>query len=154
MATEWAKTADRVAGDDSTAKTVDGHVRATEHLVDGGRNVVDTACVEHRVGANRGRQREGIGRRLLSELAWEARRRRCVGLTLEVRVSNEAAKAMYQRFGYSPAGVRKNYYSETNEDALVMWAHDADLEAYAERLAGIEAEVPGITIIEEGLLPS
>ena len=98
--------------------------------------------------------RQGIGARLLLAISRAGIALGCTGLTLEVRVSNEAAKAMYQRFGYAPAGVRKNYYSETNEDALVMWAHDADLEPYAERLAAIEAEIPGRTIIEEGLLPS
>ena len=43
-------------------------------------------------------------------------------LTLEVRPSNAPAVALYGRFGFAPVGVRKNYYRETNEDALVMWA--------------------------------
>ena len=47
-------------------------------------------------------------------------------------MSNDAAQAMYRRFGFAPAGVRKNYYLETNEDALVMWAHDVDTGEYAE----------------------
>jgi hypothetical protein len=59
---------------------------------------------------------------------------------------------MYRRFSYAPAGIRKNYYSESNEDALVMWAHDVDLPSHAERLDGIEAELAGTTTIEEGLL--
>jgi ribosomal-protein-alanine N-acetyltransferase len=58
---------------------------------------------------------------------------------------------MYRRFGYAPAGIRKNYYSETNEDALVMWAHDVDLPAHAERLAAIEADLAGTTDVEMGL---
>jgi ribosomal-protein-alanine N-acetyltransferase len=70
-------------------------------------------------------------------------------LTLEVRVGNEAAQAMYRTFGFHPAGIRKNYYVETNEDALVMWADDIDTEAYAERLDRIEAAVPGVTIVEQ-----
>ena len=45
-------------------------------------------------------------------------------------------------FGFRPAGVRKNYYVETNEDALVMWADDIDTE-YQARLADIEAGIPG-----------
>lgn len=95
--------------------------------------------------------RRGIGSRLLVALSRAGIAAGCTGLTLEVRVSNEAAQAMYRRFGYGPAGVRKNYYSETNEDALVMWAHDTDLPAYATRLAEIEAGVPGTTTVEEGL---
>jgi len=94
--------------------------------------------------------RQGIGTRLLLALSRAGIAMGCTGLTLEVRVSNEAAQAMYRTFGYAPAGVRKNYYTETNEDALVMWAHDVDLPAYAERLGAIEAGVPGSTTIEQG----
>jgi ribosomal-protein-alanine N-acetyltransferase len=42
-------------------------------------------------------------------------------LSLEVRVSNDAAKKMYEKFGLAPGGLRKNYYSDNNEDAIVMW---------------------------------
>ena len=65
---------------------------------------------------------------------WRARR--------EVRASNEPAKALYARFGFAPAGIRKNYYAEVGEDALIMWAHDIDGDAYADRLAAIEADLP------------
>jgi ribosomal-protein-alanine N-acetyltransferase len=62
-------------------------------------------------------------------------------LTLEVREHNEAAKTMYMKFGFAPIGIRKNYYVESNEDAIVMWAADADSDAYAERLARIEKKL-------------
>ena len=84
-------------------------------------------------------QQRGIGTRLLLALSRAGIAAECTGLTLEVRVSNDAAQAMYRRFGYAPAGIRKNYYSESNEDALIMWAHDVDMPAYAERLYRIEA---------------
>jgi hypothetical protein len=45
--------------------------------------------------------------------------------------------------------VRKNYYAETNEDALVMWAHEVQRAEYAELLAGIERQVDGETVVEE-----
>jgi ribosomal-protein-alanine N-acetyltransferase len=96
-------------------------------------------------------QRHGIGKRLLLTLSREGIAAGCTGLTLEVRVSNQAAQALYREFGYAPAGIRKGYYAESNEDALVMWAHDADLPAYAERLDRIEAGVRGTTSVEEGL---
>ncbi len=60
-------------------------------------------------------------------------------LTLEVRVSNEAARQMYERFGFSPVGLRKNYYRD--EDALVMWAIDIDTDDYAARLSAIRASL-------------
>jgi ribosomal-protein-alanine N-acetyltransferase len=91
-----------------------------------------------------------LGSRLLLHLAREAASRGARHLTLEVRMSNGPAQAMYRKFGFRPAGIRKNYYVETNEDALVMWADDIDQPDYRARLAGIEAGIPGSTIIETG----
>ncbi len=84
-------------------------------------------------------QRAKVGTRLLAALADQARAQGVSALTLEVRMSNLAAQALYARFGFAPGGVRRNYYAETNEDAMVMWAHDVDTDAYAERLRGILA---------------
>ena len=95
-------------------------------------------------------QRHGIATRMLLVLARAAAERSCRNLTLEVRMSNSGAQALYQRFGFVPAGVRKGYYPETGEDALVMWANDIDAPTYAERLARLEADVPGRTVIEGG----
>jgi ribosomal-protein-alanine N-acetyltransferase len=95
--------------------------------------------------------RNKIGTRLLLTVAREAIHRGASNLTLEVRVTNVAAQEMYRRFGFRPAGIRKNYYVETNEDALVMWAHDVDTPEYQRRLAEIEAGIPGVTLVSEGL---
>ncbi len=86
-------------------------------------------------------QRHGIGTRLLLELAHTARAGGADDLTLEVRLSNTGAQAMYHRFGFVPAGIRKNYYAEVHEDALIMWAHDIQSDDYARRLEIIEAGV-------------
>ena len=86
--------------------------------------------------------RNKIGTRLLLTLARTAIRRGASNLTLEVRVTNTAAQEMYRQFGFRPAGIRKNYYVETNEDALVMWANDIDGPEYRARLATIEAGLP------------
>jgi ribosomal-protein-alanine N-acetyltransferase len=94
--------------------------------------------------------RHQIGTRLLLNLAREARHRSARHLTLEVRMSNTGAQALYRKFGFRPAGIRKNYYLETNEDAMVMWADDIDTDEYASRLAELEARVPGTTVIESG----
>ena len=93
--------------------------------------------------------RHGIATRLLLALARAARAKGATGLTLEVRTSNLGAQELYRRFGFVPAGIRKGYYAETNEDAIIMWAHDVDLPAYAERLDAIEAGVGGTTTIDE-----
>src|SRR6516164_3053566 len=88
--------------------------------------------------------------RLLLNLARQARERNARHLTLEVRMSNTGAQALYRKFGFRPAGIRKNYYLETNEDAMVMWADDIDTDDYVSRLAELEAGVPGTTVIESG----
>src|SRR5215470_9895425 len=56
----------------------------------------------------------------------------------EVRMSNLGAQDLYRRFGFTSEGVRKNYYQEVNEDALVMWAHRVDQPEYAALLDSIE----------------
>lgn len=94
--------------------------------------------------------RRKIGSRLMLVAAREAVRRGAVALTLEVRMSNTGAQELYRQFGFRPAGVRKNYYVETNEDALIMWAEDVNEPDYATRLEGIEASVPGTTIVDDG----
>ncbi len=93
--------------------------------------------------------RRKIGTRLLLTAAREAIRRGAQALTLEVRMSNRPAQELYRMFGFRPAGVRKNYYVETNEDALIMWAEDVHEPAYRRRLDAIEAALPGETIVEE-----
>jgi ribosomal-protein-alanine N-acetyltransferase len=62
-------------------------------------------------------------------------------LTLEVRVSNQRAQAIYRRFGMAPVGVRKRYYQD--EDALIMWVHDLEGEDFAHRLDEIAASLDG-----------
>ena len=96
------------------------------------------------------RHRGKVGTRLLLVLVREAIARGATAVTLEVRMSNVAAQDLYRRFGFAPVGVRKNYYQEVNEDALVMWAHDVDQHEYAELLDSIERMVPGETIIDDG----
>lgn len=81
-------------------------------------------------------RRRGIARRLMVHLADEAIRRGCVAWTLEVRASSTGAQELYRRFGFAPAGVRRNYYEHT-EDAIVMWCHDIDRPEYATRLEGL-----------------
>jgi len=65
-------------------------------------------------------RRRGIARRLLETLFAEAD---APGeqYTLEVRVSNDAAIKMYERFGFRSAGLRRGYYHDNREDALIMW---------------------------------
>jgi ribosomal-protein-alanine N-acetyltransferase len=73
------------------------------------------------VAVHPGYRRQGVASRLLDELfeltAGDPRR----GYTLEVRVSNTTAIALYERFGFEPSGIRRGYYTDNREDALIMW---------------------------------
>lgn len=66
-------------------------------------------------------RRRGIGEKLLKELITRAASRGARRLTLEVRPSNEAAQRLYTKFGFEPKGVRKGYYTDNREDAIIMW---------------------------------
>ncbi|MEY2448543.1 MAG: [ribosomal protein S18]-alanine N-acetyltransferase [Acidimicrobiaceae bacterium] len=92
--------------------------------------------------------RDKIGTRLLLYLLRRGVAGGAKNFTLEVRMSNEGAQALYRRFGFAPAGVRKGYYVETNEDAMIMWAHDVDGPEYQARLERIERSIPGTTIVD------
>ena len=63
----------------------------------------------------------GIGEKLVTSLMDCARANKVVSMTLEVRTTNERAKNLYLRMGFVPQGVRVGYYSDTREDALIMW---------------------------------
>lgn len=89
-----------------------------------------------------------IGTRLLLHLLRGGVAKGAKNFTLEVRMSNESAQAMYRTFGFAPAGVRKGYYVETNEDAMIMWAHDVDQPEYQARLDAVERSLPGLTIVD------
>jgi len=65
------------------------------------------------------RTRRGLASRLLEQLLETAGRG--ASYTLEVRPTNTAAIALYERFGFCSAGTRPRYYQDTGEDALIMW---------------------------------
>ncbi len=67
-------------------------------------------------------QGQGLGRRLMADLQAQARALRVASLWLEVRASNQRAKALYERLGYTAVGLRKAYYPAVGrrEDAVVM----------------------------------
>lgn len=62
-----------------------------------------------------------VGTGLMTELIEEAKRRGATRMTLEVRPSNTAALALYQKFGFTDCGHRPHYYLDNGEDAVIMW---------------------------------
>jgi ribosomal-protein-alanine N-acetyltransferase len=91
-----------------------------------------------------GWRRRRIGERLLLALLDQAIRRRATDATLEVRLSNLAARRLYEKYGFRPVGLRPRYYSDDNEDALIMTTEPLATPAMRARIdrlrATLEAE--------------
>ncbi|OIJ16951.1 ribosomal-protein-alanine N-acetyltransferase [Anaerobacillus alkalidiazotrophicus] len=62
-----------------------------------------------------------LGEQLLVHAIELSRTLGATKVTLEVRVSNHVAQRLYAKLGFQPGGIRKNYYTDNQEDALVMW---------------------------------
>jgi ribosomal-protein-alanine N-acetyltransferase len=79
-------------------------------------------------------QRRGIATMLLEELFDLTSRDDRRGYTLEVRISNAGAIRLYERLGFKGRGVRRGYYTDNREDALIMWK-----DAVGDRVSGVGA---------------
>ncbi|QYG94770.1 ribosomal protein S18-alanine N-acetyltransferase [Iamia sp. SCSIO 61187] len=93
-------------------------------------------------------QRQGLATRLMLVVVRDALAFGAERVTLEVRASNRGAQSLYSRFGFAPAGVRRAYYVDNREDAVIMWAIDVGSPEYAERLARIEAALPTPSVLQ------
>ncbi|MCD8036534.1 MAG: ribosomal protein S18-alanine N-acetyltransferase [Clostridiales bacterium] len=96
------------------------------HVVNEGHITNVAVLEEHR--------REGIGDMLMEALEEKALELEMIGITLEVRISNLGAQKLYTKHGYKPEGFRKRYYTDTNEDAVIMWKYFPNYENYSETL--------------------
>lgn len=86
-------------------------------------------------------QGQRVGTRLMLALLLASIDHGMTSSSLEVRVENEAAIGLYRQFGYAPAGIRKGYYAEAGEDALIMWCHDLDTPKCRQRLMGVSVKL-------------
>ena len=68
-------------------------------------------------------RKQGIGDALMAQLEQVAMEKEMIGITLEVRISNAPAQHLYHMHGYRAEGLRKNYYPDTHEDAVIMWKY-------------------------------
>lgn len=66
-------------------------------------------------------RKQGIGSKLLVNLLEVCKSNNCEDITLEVRASNIPAQGLYKNFGFKEEGLRKKYYSDNGEDAVIMW---------------------------------
>jgi ribosomal-protein-alanine N-acetyltransferase len=95
------------------------------------------------IGSRLSERRRGIGELLLIGATEAALKRGMRVVTLEVRASNEAARSLYHKYGFQDAGVRKRYYSDNNEDAVIMTTppiQSADYRKLFESLVRSHAE--------------
>lgn len=86
-------------------------------------------------------RRRGIGERLLLAILDGAIARQAREATLEVRLSNVAARRLYEKFGFRPVGLRPRYYTDNGEDALIMTTEPLAAPPMAERLARLRADL-------------
>ncbi len=68
-------------------------------------------------------RRQGVGDMLIEKCIAVAEEKEMIGITLEVRMGNESAMKLYAKHGFKPEGIRKNYYTDTKEDAVIMWKY-------------------------------
>jgi ribosomal-protein-alanine N-acetyltransferase len=124
-------------------------VALERHAVVGFAGLMITGTEAHvtNVAVRPEHQRRGIATRMLATLLREAVERGVSDATLEVRVGNPGAQELYRRFGFAPGGVRRNYYSDIGEDALIMWAHDIGAPGGLARLDAIEAALAAVPAV-------
>ena len=69
-------------------------------------------------------RKQGIASKLVEELLYYCKTQGCISYTLEVRSSNKAAKSLYEKYNFKQDGVRKGYYEDNKEDAIIMWLRE------------------------------
>jgi ribosomal-protein-alanine N-acetyltransferase len=93
-------------------------------------------------------RRLNIAERLLINSIIESRRTSAHWMTLEVRVSNEPAKTLYTKYGFQNIGVRRRYYQDNSEDALVLWTDRLTDSTFVgllkERMAALKITFSGL----------
>lgn len=82
--------------------------------------IIDEAHITN-VAIHKDYRRLGYGRALITAMLNKVKELKIIAVTLEVRVSNLDAISLYESFGFVSSGVRRGYYSDNNEDALIMW---------------------------------
>lgn len=93
------------------------------------------------VAVHPAQQRQRYGERILIRLLDEAIERGACWITLEVRESNVAAQNLYKKYGFTVVNTRRGYYSDNDENALVMWAGNLKSAIFQERLAALKASL-------------
>lgn len=102
--------------------------------------MVDEAHVTT-IGVRRDLRGHGLGELLFASLVDIAIGIGAARVTLEVRVSNHSAQNLYRKYGFVDEGVRKRYYSDNNEDALIMWSEPLRDAEFQRRFSALKDEL-------------
>lgn len=86
----------------------------------------------------------GIGERLLIELMFAGMDRGATRATLEVREGNIAARGLYRKYGFADVAMRKKYYSDNGENAMIMWAEAITSQDFIDHLSSHLREIENI----------
>lgn len=121
--TPWSEklTIDQVTGPRRVHLVVEEQHRVIGH---GGIAILDGDAHITTVAIDPVHHRRGLGSVLVTHLLQAAEENGCRAVTLEVRVSNRAAIAMYEKHGLESAGIRPGYYGDNGEDAMIMWSNE------------------------------
>ena len=84
-------------------------------------------------------RRQGLGEFMLASLIDISYDIGAKWVTLEVRVSNYAAQNLYRKYGFREAGLRHRYYSDNQEDALIMWTDEINSPTYKQKFQELKA---------------
>lgn len=103
-------------------------------------NMLDEAHITT-IGVLPEQRGRSLGELLFLTMIDEAIRRHSRWVTLEVRVSNESAQALYEKYGFTRQGLRKRYYSDNGEDAHIMWSPPLNEGPTLERLAALRGDL-------------
>jgi [ribosomal protein S18]-alanine N-acetyltransferase len=92
------------------------------------------------IAVRQSHQRQGIGEHLLISAIDLAIQLHAEVITLEVRPSNGGARALYQKYGFKEEGLRRRYYSDNNEDAIIMTTDKFSSKSFQDRFQRLKTE--------------
>lgn len=107
--------------------------------------IIDEAHITN-LSINPDYQNKKLAHRLLLDMLDECYKSKIKYITLEVRVSNEKAIHLYEKFGFKSLGIRKNYYQDNNENALIMWSENIFDKKYTDLYDNLRKEVEKINV--------
>jgi ribosomal-protein-alanine N-acetyltransferase len=93
------------------------------------------------IGVKRSMRGKGLGELMLVHLVEASREMGAKRLTLEVRMSNTVAQALYRKYTFKEEGVRKRYYSDDGEDAMIMWSDRLDDPGFLSRYRDLRSQL-------------